>query len=184
MSEPQIVNTLREKRKDIEKAITAYEKQVEVLRLDLAHINATLAMFETDSVRANFRVPMSIARIFRRGEAFAMCKEADHLYEEKFPANSGCGSRLSSGFRSLSIRGKINELCRFGSLLGVGKTSGCGSGPFNFASWSRTCGLKSRLTKYDIIRSRCKAMKSRTYLSINSAMRGFRRACLYKHMFI
>jgi hypothetical protein len=76
MTEPQIVNTLRTKRSEVEKAIKAYEREVEKLKLDLAHISATLAMFETDAIKSDFRVPMSIARIFRKGEAFGLCKKA------------------------------------------------------------------------------------------------------------
>ena len=40
MSEPQIVNTLRSKRREIESAIAGYEKALEQARLDLAHVNA------------------------------------------------------------------------------------------------------------------------------------------------
>jgi hypothetical protein len=76
MTEPQIVNTLRSKRKDVERAIKLYEREIDKLKLDLAHVNATLAMFETDAIKADFRIPMSVARIFKRGEAFAICKQA------------------------------------------------------------------------------------------------------------
>jgi len=40
MGEPNLVRTLETKRKEIERTIRAYEKQIEICRRDLSHINA------------------------------------------------------------------------------------------------------------------------------------------------
>ena len=49
MAEPQLIKTLTTKRKAIEQAIKSYEKQIELCRRDLAHINATLVVFACPS---------------------------------------------------------------------------------------------------------------------------------------
>jgi hypothetical protein len=76
MSEPQIVTTLQRKRDEIEKAIAAYEKKIEAAKLDLAHVNATLRMFDAPEGRTEFPVYVDTLRLFRRGEIVAICKEA------------------------------------------------------------------------------------------------------------
>ncbi len=74
MADPQIVNTLRNKRDEIERAIKAYEKQITDARADLSHINATLRLFEVGGERTQFPVHMGLARLFKRGELFGLCK--------------------------------------------------------------------------------------------------------------
>ncbi|MEX0751607.1 MAG: hypothetical protein WD073_01600 [Xanthobacteraceae bacterium] len=76
MADPQIVNTLRNKRDQIERAIKAYEKQITDARADLSHINATLRLFEVGGERTQFPVHMGLARLFERGELFGLCKTA------------------------------------------------------------------------------------------------------------
>jgi hypothetical protein len=75
MAEPQIVNTLRSKRDELERIIGSYEKAIESARRDLAHINATYA----------YPSRMSIIRVFRRGEIFALCRAA--LAQDGFAAD-------------------------------------------------------------------------------------------------
>lgn len=76
MADPQIVNTLRSKRDEIERAIKAYEKHIADARADLSHINATLRLFEVGGEQTQFPVHMGLARLFKRGELFALCKAA------------------------------------------------------------------------------------------------------------
>ena len=76
MAEPQIVNTLRNKRDEIERTIAAYEAKIKAAHLDLAHVNATLHLFEVNGEPQQFPLPMSIARMFKRGEIFGYCKTA------------------------------------------------------------------------------------------------------------
>jgi hypothetical protein len=76
MAEPQIVNTLRSKRDELERIIGSYEKAIEAARIDLSHINATLQLFERNGAPRDYPSRMSIIRVFRRGEIFAICKAA------------------------------------------------------------------------------------------------------------
>lgn len=76
MAELQIVTTLRRKRDEMEAAIRAYEKKVEALRRDLAHVNATLRMFELNGEHEVFPVHMDLTRLFKRGEVWRICQEA------------------------------------------------------------------------------------------------------------
>lgn len=76
MAESQTLVVLRQKRDEIERAITAYEKQLETARRDLAHVNATLRMFEAPDGRTEFPVYVDTLRLFRRGELAAICKKA------------------------------------------------------------------------------------------------------------
>ncbi|QBR70904.1 hypothetical protein CU048_05990 [Beijerinckiaceae bacterium] len=76
MSEPQIVNTLRTKRDELERIISSYEKATTAARRDLAHINATLELLERESLPNAYPSRLSIARTFKRGELFALCRAA------------------------------------------------------------------------------------------------------------
>jgi hypothetical protein len=76
MADPQILTTLRRRRDEMEAAIRAYEKKVESLRRDLAHVNATLRMFEINGEHEVFPVHMDLNRLFKRGEVFAICRQA------------------------------------------------------------------------------------------------------------
>ena len=76
MSDPNIVRTLTAKRDAIERAILAYEKKIESARKDLAHVNATLAIFAAPEGRTQFPVYADTLRLFRRGEISKLCKEA------------------------------------------------------------------------------------------------------------
>lgn len=76
MADPQIVTTLRRKRDEMEAAIRAYEKKTEALRRDLAHVNATLRMFELNDEHEVFPVHMDLTRLFKRGEVWRICQEA------------------------------------------------------------------------------------------------------------
>jgi hypothetical protein len=76
VSDPQIIVTLTRKRDQIETAIATYEKTIEAARRDLAHVNATLAMFEAPEGRTQFPVYMDTLRLFKRGEIVTLCKAA------------------------------------------------------------------------------------------------------------
>lgn len=74
MAEPQIVTTLRAKRDQIEQSIRAYEKTLQQARIDLAHVNATLAMFEADGDDRHIASYMDTGRILKKGEIVALCR--------------------------------------------------------------------------------------------------------------
>ncbi|HEY8161635.1 MAG TPA: hypothetical protein VIF34_05125 [Methylocystis sp.] len=60
----------------MEAAIRAYEKKTEALHRDLAHINATLRLFELNGEQEVFPVHMDLNRIFKRFEIGRLCHEA------------------------------------------------------------------------------------------------------------
>lgn len=76
MADPQILTTLRRKRDEMEAAIRAYEKKTETLRRDLAHINATLRLFELNGAHEVFPVHMDLSRLFKRFEIGRLCHDA------------------------------------------------------------------------------------------------------------
>ncbi|MGD9541481.1 hypothetical protein [Methylocystis sp.] len=76
MADPHILTTLRAKRDQMEAAIRAYEKKTEALRRDLAHVNATLRLFELNGAHEVFPVHMDLTRLFKRGEVWHICQEA------------------------------------------------------------------------------------------------------------
>lgn len=77
MADPQIVHTLTAKRHEIESALKAYEAKAEQCRRDLAHVNATLALFAVgDAEPGEVRAYMDTSRLFRRGELSGLCKAA------------------------------------------------------------------------------------------------------------
>lgn len=76
MADLHIISTLETKRKAIAKAIEGYEKQIELCRRDLAHINATLVVFASPERRTQFPVYMDTLRLFKPREIGTLCKVA------------------------------------------------------------------------------------------------------------
>jgi hypothetical protein len=76
MAESQTLVILRNKRDEIERAIANYEKQVAKAKRDLAHVNATIRMFEAPEGRTQFPVYVDTLRLFKRGEIVSICKRA------------------------------------------------------------------------------------------------------------
>ena len=76
MAEPQLIKTLTTKRKAIERAIAGYQKQIELCRRDLAHINATLVVFASPERRTQFPIYMDTLRLFKPREVTTLCKAA------------------------------------------------------------------------------------------------------------
>lgn len=75
MAEIRTVTTLTAKREHLERAILGYEKALEQARADLAHVIATIAMFERDDPSEPPRYA-DIHRLFARGEVGKLCKQA------------------------------------------------------------------------------------------------------------
>ena len=77
MAEPLVITTLRSKRDQIECLIAHLEDRLKEARTDLAHVSATLRLFEMDGeARENARVYMDLDRVFPRGELLKLCLEA------------------------------------------------------------------------------------------------------------
>jgi hypothetical protein len=81
MAEIRTVTTLKFKRDEITRAIVNYENKIAQAKVDLAHINAAIRIFEIgeDGPVAG---PQAVApyvdiyRMFKRGEMVAICKAA------------------------------------------------------------------------------------------------------------
>jgi len=77
MAESPIITTLRTKRDQIEGLIAHLEDRLKEARTDLAHVNATLRLFELDGeARESVRSYMDLNRMFPRGELQKLCLEA------------------------------------------------------------------------------------------------------------
>ncbi|WP_421952905.1 hypothetical protein [Pelagibacterium sp.] len=75
-NDPQVINTLRTKADRIAAHIASMEREIDDARTMLAHVNATIVLFERPDENARHPVLMDINRVFKRGEVVKMCKEA------------------------------------------------------------------------------------------------------------
>jgi hypothetical protein len=75
MAEPHVLSSLHRKRDEIESVIATYEKRLSEARRDLAHVNATIHLFEAGDA-GDVRAWTDIHRLFRRGEIVTICKAA------------------------------------------------------------------------------------------------------------
>lgn len=73
MAEPLSVVMLRTKRDKIRDTIAAYERRLNQAQADLAHVNATLRLFEVTGDPLDFPPYLDLTRVFRRGETTALC---------------------------------------------------------------------------------------------------------------
>ena len=76
MADPHVLSTLKRKRDEIESVIVTYEKRLAEARRDLAHVSATIQLFEAATAPSDVKVYQDVHRLFRRGEIVALCKEA------------------------------------------------------------------------------------------------------------
>jgi hypothetical protein len=78
MSDPLVVQTLKDKRGEIHGRIAAYQAQIAQAKHDLAHINASIRLFtDPEHQRARYMVSHGF---FRKGEVADICVR--HLKEE------------------------------------------------------------------------------------------------------
>lgn len=76
MSEPNVLRTLTRKRAEIENVIATYEKRLTEARRDLAHVSATIQLFQAATAPSDVKVYQDVHRLFRREEIVQLCKEA------------------------------------------------------------------------------------------------------------
>lgn len=76
MAEALSISILRKKREQVIKTITAYETKLKEAQADLAHITATLRLFEVAEDTTDFPPYVDLNRVFRRGETTSICKAA------------------------------------------------------------------------------------------------------------
>lgn len=76
MADPHILTTLSAKREEIERYVARIEKQLAAARHDLAHVNATIRLFEMNGETTQFPVYVQLKRMFAKGELPRLCREA------------------------------------------------------------------------------------------------------------
>ncbi len=76
MGEPLSISILRKKRDQVRTMVAAYEAKLKEAQVDLAHINATLRLFEAAGEPSDFPAYVDLNRVFRRGETTRICLEA------------------------------------------------------------------------------------------------------------
>jgi hypothetical protein len=77
MADPQVLTTLRRKKAEIEASISYLEAKLKEARIDLAHVNAVIRLYEIGpDPQLQFPVHVDVSRLFRRGEMVTLCKQA------------------------------------------------------------------------------------------------------------
>lgn len=76
MGEPIVILALRRKRDRIESAIAGYERKIKEAQADLAHVTASLRLFELSGDPSEFPAYIDLNRILRRGEVTNICMAA------------------------------------------------------------------------------------------------------------
>lgn len=76
MADPLSISILRKKRDRIRDVIAAYESKIKAAQADLAHVNATLRLFEASGEPEDFPPYVDLNRVFRRGETTQICLAA------------------------------------------------------------------------------------------------------------
>jgi hypothetical protein len=128
MSEIRTVTTLRRKRDEIAASVRLYERQLEQAKADLAHVLAAIRIFEASGDPKDATRYMDIHRLFKRGETWAICREAlaakgamttkdlvDELMKaRKLPTgdrvlNRALGMKLVNALGKQELRGKLQR---------------------------------------------------------------------------
>ena len=76
MPEIRTVTTLARKRAQIAASIKLYERQLAQARSDLAHVEATIRIFDASGKPSDIARYVDGYRLFKRGEPWAICSEA------------------------------------------------------------------------------------------------------------
>lgn len=76
MAEPLTVTILKTKRDEIFRSIRLYKKKIKQAYDDLAHVTATMRLFEASGETQEMPLYVDTYRMFKRGEKMALCEEA------------------------------------------------------------------------------------------------------------
>ena len=76
MSEPQVIHTLRTKARELEAHIAKLDKAALQARADLAHINASITLFEAPAAGEQFPMHFNLGRLFKGRELGQLCNAA------------------------------------------------------------------------------------------------------------
>jgi len=83
MADRHVLTALRSKQAEIETYIQRIEKQLAAARHDLAHVNATIRLFEVNGETTQFPVYIQLKRMFAKGELPRLCREAIEASPER-----------------------------------------------------------------------------------------------------
>lgn len=75
-NEPQVIHTLRTKASELERHIAKLERALEQAKVDLAHINASIMLFEAPKAGEQFPLHFNLGRLFKGRELGQLCREA------------------------------------------------------------------------------------------------------------
>lgn len=135
MSAPQVVNTLRAKAENLQGYIAKLEADTEQARADLAHVVATIALFEAPGAGEPYPMHYNLDRLFRRREIGELCHKAladgpkstrelaDYIIREKgFPAadrhlRTSIAYRIVQALRMQEKRGGIARAGKAGNAI-------------------------------------------------------------------
>jgi hypothetical protein len=76
VGEPIAVLALRRKRDEISGVIAEYERKIKAAQMDLAHVVASLRLFELTGDPSEFPPYIDLNRLLRRGETTKLCMAA------------------------------------------------------------------------------------------------------------
>ena len=76
MADPQVITTLNTKAAMLQSLIGKLEADIEQARADLAHVVATIRLFEAPQDGEAFPSHMNLDRLFRRREIGNLCQQA------------------------------------------------------------------------------------------------------------
>ena len=133
MAEIRTVTTLSSKRAEIQASIVSYERKLAQARADLAHITAAIAIFEASDEPEDVRPYVDVHRLFARGEAMTLCKEAltrGEMNTRQLALHVMAAEGLDTGDRVLAkaIAGRLihalRQQCRRGLIDGTEKHLG------------------------------------------------------------
>lgn len=76
MSDPQVINTLRNKADRLAAHIVTLEAELDAARRALSNVNATIVLFEAPDATSAHPLLMDVNRLFKRREIGELCAEA------------------------------------------------------------------------------------------------------------
>lgn len=73
---PQVINTLRTKAAELDAHIAKLERALEQAKADLAHLNASIMLFEAPPEGTEFPMHFNLGRLYKVREIGKLCQEA------------------------------------------------------------------------------------------------------------
>lgn len=133
MNDPQVINTLRTKAENLEGYINKLEADLEQARSDLAHVIATLHLFQIPESGNQYPMHYNIHRLFKPREIGQLCREALKdgpldtrqlaefiIAKKEFP---GADRHLRASVAYKVVQGLRMQEKRGGNVVRVGKRS-------------------------------------------------------------